>query len=432
MNRNLSILLLLCVAMLIPSVASAQFFAKQKVIVWEVTDRNNGVQVADGTKQEIRTSIVNALSGSRNYEAFESNFDDVARRIKAQGGAGMSRGNIARVARELYKVNYVIFTTIQIIERSNSYEGFSVHISCDLFSTETQKSERIAYEDMRSDLSLIPGVCAKLLGKLLGEQIAIQSTQPTVRQSAPNQYPQSHSPVARGGVEVVFGYLKVFPNELGTFPSAPTTIIDQINKQGMHDYDTWRLPTDEELALLRANGLIGSGKYMREGYSESGIVVLVTDATETYSAKQARLAEEKRIKYGGLGDNGVYKVGYYYNRNGKQGVVFEVSADGWSGKIISLQETQTTWDSAKQWCANLGQGWRLPTRAELQTISCIKDNKEFQEGLSTSGAKPVNFSFYWTGEELGSDRAWYVLMRDGYANDYRKSGNCYVRAVSAF
>ena len=118
MCRKLSIILFLCVAMLFPSIASAQFFEKQNVVVWEVFDRNNDVKVAQSTKQQIRTSIVNAFVNSRNYEAFEANMNDVKSRISAKG-LTPSPGNIAMTIRELYGVDFVIFTTIKIIQHSN-------------------------------------------------------------------------------------------------------------------------------------------------------------------------------------------------------------------------------------------------------------------------------------------------------------------------
>ena len=96
MSRKLSIILLLCVAMLLPSIATAQFFAKQKVVVWTVMDRNNDVKVADATKTQIRTSIVDAFVDSRNYEAFEANINDV----KARVGSVMSPINIAKAVKE--------------------------------------------------------------------------------------------------------------------------------------------------------------------------------------------------------------------------------------------------------------------------------------------------------------------------------------------
>mgnify|MGYP003302265185 CR=1 FL=1 len=81
MSRKLSIIVFLCVAVLLPSVATAQFFAKQKVVVWAVMDRNNDVKVADATKTQIRTSMVDAFVNSRNYEVFEANINDVKKHI---------------------------------------------------------------------------------------------------------------------------------------------------------------------------------------------------------------------------------------------------------------------------------------------------------------------------------------------------------------
>lgn len=271
----------------------------------------------------------------------------------------------------------------------------------------------------------------KGLATRLANQIAIN---PRASQSV-----STETSATRNKVEVIYGYLKVFPNELGEFSSEPKTVIEQINKQAMHDYDTWRLPTNEELALLKANGLVGSGKYMRKGYSEGGIVVLVTDATETYSEKQSRLAEEQQrrntaqaVKQG-LGNNGVYEVGYYYNRNGKQGVVFEVSDGGRHGKIVSLKETELGWEAARQWCKDLGSGWVLPTISELKSIRANRST--INDMMSQKGAEDIKEYSYWSREEYGYDSsaAWHVTISDGnIGGNGKDSLDCYVRAVSAF
>lgn len=190
MNRKLLILLLCCVAVLVPSIASAQFFEKQKVVVWEVFDRNNDVKVAQSTKQQIRTSIVDAFVNSRNYEAFEANMNDVKSRISAKG-LTPSPGNIATAIRELYGVDFVIFTNVQIIQHSNSFDDFKVHLASQFFSTETQKSERMFYVDMKSNVNEIPSACAKLLAGLLGEQGSSQSSAPQQNQQWQSQPQQS-------------------------------------------------------------------------------------------------------------------------------------------------------------------------------------------------------------------------------------------------
>lgn len=97
----------------------------------------------------------------------------------------------------------------------------------------------------------------------------------------------------RNEVEVVLGYLKVYPTELGVFPGAPSTVIAQINRQHLYDYDTWRIPSDEELALLRANNYLSDSVYISSSKMRSeGVVLLVTDDLETYSQKQDRLRHE--------------------------------------------------------------------------------------------------------------------------------------------
>lgn len=122
------------------------------------------------------------------------------------------------------------------------------------------------------------------LAQKLAGQIAIKSGG-TVQSSS------SNTSRKRSGVEVVYGYLKVFPNELGEFQSEPTSVIAQINKQAQHGYNNWRLPSNEELALLRANNYLGNGNYMTKE-NKSGFVLLVTDGKDYASIK----AEENQRK----------------------------------------------------------------------------------------------------------------------------------------
>ena len=167
-----------------------------------------------------------------------------------------------------------------------------------------------------------------------------------------------------------------------------------------------------------------------------------------------------------------YKVGDYYNENGKRGVVFEVSADGRHGKIVSLKESSKwlLWSSdeneqrrligaddridgsknmakvmqisawrdkypAFAWCASLGEGWYLPAKEELKTIYSVKN--KLNNTLADKGEKIGDY-WLWSSTECdyqdGSGRfcAWYVLMRGGNSYCFDKSFNGYVRAVSAF
>ena len=174
-----------------------------------------------------------------------------------------------------------------------------------------------------------------------------------------------------------------------------------------------------------------------------------------------------------------YKVGDYYNDGIKEGVVFEVSADGKHGKIVSMTQSAKTlkwasdtkeqmrligansntngavnmakvkavsdWKSkypAFKWCADLGDGWYLPAIEELKKFT-INDtihnavNRTLEaKGGNTLYNKTV-YAWYWSSTEKdyryeGIFCAWFVIMLDGSTYYYDKYRNYYVRAVSAF
>ena len=173
-----------------------------------------------------------------------------------------------------------------------------------------------------------------------------------------------------------------------------------------------------------------------------------------------------------------YKVGDYYDDGKKQGVVFEVSADGKHGKIISLTEYRSlSWSSdsgerkrfigaddkmngannmakiksiagwrekypAFAWCADLGEGWYLPAIDELKQFA---HNDEIHDAvnrtLATRGTKLAEGGttwWYWSSTERNYKRyddefcAWYVDMYVCYTDDIEKHTLFPVRAVSAF
>ena len=105
-----------------------------------------------------------------------------------------------------------------------------------------------------------------------------------------NTHPRIYS---RSKVYTLLGYLHVFPNELGAFESEPTDVIRRINAQELHEYNTWRLPTEQEITILKANGYAApDDKYMTQE-SRRGRVVLVTDSEKAQVLKER---EAQRLK----------------------------------------------------------------------------------------------------------------------------------------
>ena len=176
---------------------------------------------------------------------------------------------------------------------------------------------------------------------------------------------------------------------------------------------------------------------------------------------------------------GLYKVGDYYNKDGKKGVVFWVDASGKHGKIVSLTESgnglqwssdeneQTkligansetdgaynmsvvkqipNWQSKYpvfKWCADLGEGWYLPEIEELKLFTLDNTVRNaVNQTLATKGGTKIpdigSIKCYWSSTEAnykygGVFCAWYVSMDDGDTNHSRKGFYYYVRAVAAF
>ena len=182
----------------------------------------------------------------------------------------------------------------------------------------------------------------------------------------------------------------------------------------------------------------------------------------------------KNLQSEGKGFYGVYDVGDYFNRGGKEGIVFEVWDHGRHGKIVSLDETSAPWDSRVEWnggeyingtnteansesngkantakimsctdnqyfeacvwCREKGADWYLPAKDELKAI--YNNKSEINSALAKYGTELDKLDKgYWSSTEYGSDAefcAWYVVMYNGSTYDGTKNRNRYVRAVSAF
>ena len=205
--------------------------------------------------------------------------------------------------------------------------------------------------------------------------------------------------------------------------------------------------------------------------------------TVSYVKEQKRIAEEVRIaeeaRMSGKGNNGVYDIGYYYDDGTKQGVVFEVTDDGRHGKIVGLTNSSfLLWSSDEKeqrrfigaddehngannmakvkqiegwrykypafaWCADLGEGWYLPSLDELERFMLDEYiHNAVNRTLKTKGKKLANKGEsirYWSSLEdvviLDPQNmviAWYVDMYDGLTGFSNKYLNYYVRAVAAF
>ena len=187
----------------------------------------------------------------------------------------------------------------------------------------------------------------KNLATKLASQIAIGAG-PTVSAQSSSSSPTAKT---RTKVESIYGYLYVFPNELGVFQSVPTNVIRQINSQGMHGYDEWRVPTNEELSLLRANGYLSGAQYMTKE-NPSGMVLLVTTG-KTVAEKEVIKAEEQRqeeARKAELRNQGYVDLGL------PSGTFWKDKNEGGDNKHYSYDEAKSRF------------GNKLPSRYQLEEL----------------------------------------------------------------
>ena len=238
------------------------------------------------------------------------------------------------------------------------------------------------------------------------------------------------------------------------------------------------------IPLEMGNILIGNHTLVvsKSGYNTQSQTINVTEGkTTTVNISLTKQSAPVSSTPSGqiTSGKGVYKVGDYYNDGVKEGVVFEVSADGRSGKILSLQQApgKVVWasDKAEQkrligtthtddgqkntnivksisgwqtkypsfnWCASLGNDWYLPAQEEVKKFVL---NDSVRNAINPTlqakgGVKIVNkgdLGWYWTSTETGrfydgSYGAVHIRTSDGYVGTYYKHGAIYVRAVAKF
>ena len=83
----------------------------------------------------------------------------------------------------------------------------------------------------------------------------------------------------------------------------------------------------------------------------------------------------------------------------------------------AVSDKEMNWEEAKKWCETQGEGWRLPTRAELI--------QAFDECIL-----PGSDNDFWSSTEVydGPANAWYVNLSYGYMGNASKSSGVYVRS----
>ena len=116
------------------------------------------------------------------------------------------------------------------------------------------------------------------------------------------------------------------------------------------------------------------------------------------------------------------------------GIVFYVDASGDHGLAAQPfdEKTAATWDKAKNLAEAHGNGWRLPTKDELELLYAQKEIVGNFASLKWWG---MGTTIYWSStkySDFWSYWAWAKCLNSGWKNIYTKHNSYNVRAVRTF
>jgi len=171
----------------------------------------------------------------------------------------------------------------------------------------------------------------------------------------------------------------------------------------------WRLPTKEELkGMYEFLHRKGKGNFQNAWY---------------WSSSQVDSGNAWGVDFGNGGHNSHLGMSNGYQ---VRAVQYLPSAFGGNeiftidGKPIEVAKKDfpkpMNWDDAMSACEGLGNGWRLPTKEELN---------EMYKQLHRKGKGYFQNTWYWSSSQVNSGNAWGVDLRNGGVNFHFGMSNVY-------
>lgn len=242
----------------------------------------------------------------------------------------------------------------------------------------------------------------------------------------------------------------------------------------------WYLPAQKELQNLRKNLEAVNATLEERGfpvipasttywssteadqYMDAMAFTALMDMPGMFAVQKQELAQVRAFREFGDKPQPNFTVGNLYDVDGKKGIIYWVADDDSYARIISLTEADTQWGElgvkigasstesgernmkaavkadgtlaslpAFLSCASLGEGWFLPSTAELEVIASMK--AVINSSLASNSATPLADEYYWSSTEHsadGANSAISLLMTDASSLASSKNVDRKVRAIS--
>ena len=246
--------------------SGAALAAQNKAVaITEVVDKEDKVPYA--VEVMVRTKLTSAISRKQGYTAYD--------RVDLQ--SIMAEQNFQRTGlvddSTIKKLGEMTGASLVLIPEVAYSDDGKIYVAVKMLDVTTAQTMMTTGQLMGSASEDVEDGCRILAAKVLGEQTV-----------------ESNSSASADEPVTLFGYLHVFPIDIGEFQALPEQLLSAINKSMQYGYDSWRLPTTEELSIMRVNAnLIPNFKnadYLCSDSSNRGYARLVT--TEKKSAVERR------------------------------------------------------------------------------------------------------------------------------------------------
>lgn len=309
----------------------------------------------------------------------------------------MTQSQMVRVG-EILNVSKIVVGDINVVMGQYNVDARVINVETGTIAA--TEGATFASSSYRSSMQ---GVATKLALKIAitsdGTVSVIQSQQQSQQRTTPY---------------VIYGYLKVFPSDLGYFNSEPQTVIARLNQSQQYGYGTWRLPTNEELSLMRANNVVGYDTYMTKE-SNKGIVRLVTDKEK---------GEVLPSVPAGYVDLGLPSGTLWKDNNEVGGIYTYDQALAKFGNNLPTKEQLVELKNSCQWTWK-GIGYQV-TGPSGESITLPAEGYGDCNGrmffVGSGGG-------YWSSTPSGSGDAWYLYFGSSSVDMGNWGGRCCVQSV---
>lgn len=216
----------------------------------------------------------------------------------------------------------------------------------------------------------------------------------------------------------LLNYLWVYPEDLGSYDGGPDGIIAQINRQGLHGRNTWRIPTSDELQLMENYADkcgLGDGIYLSTSH-RNGILRLVSTGMSVKEQQQkaaaaarerARLAQQQEAA---AAARERARLAQHQAAIDQQNSIANLGRGCWVNGLLWSSSNMGTSDPHAKGIAytnvNCPANWRLPSENEFRSL--IRQSTKHSTYYQHSSGLIIPFGVYAITSNNGTNG--YIML----------------------